>query len=75
MTKPPPTDDSCRTPRTIGRLAHEAGVSVETVRFYERRGLLSFADAGALAGLQARSNVEQETQAYQPAPKVADASP
>ena len=27
-------------PRTIGRLAQEAGVNVETVRFYERRGLL-----------------------------------
>ena len=40
MTKRPPTDDSCRTPRTIGRLAREAGVSVEAVRFYERRGLL-----------------------------------
>src|SRR5690242_14840805 len=26
--------------RTIGRLASEAGVSVETVRYYERRGLL-----------------------------------
>lgn len=27
-------------PRTIGRLAKEAGVNVETIRFYERRGLL-----------------------------------
>ena len=26
--------------RTIGRLAEEVGVSVETIRFYERRGLL-----------------------------------
>jgi len=26
--------------RTIGRLAEEAGVGVETVRFYQRRGLL-----------------------------------
>jgi DNA-binding transcriptional MerR regulator len=25
---------------TIGQLAHEAGVNVETIRFYERRGLL-----------------------------------
>jgi DNA-binding transcriptional MerR regulator len=25
---------------TIGQLAHEAGVNVETVRYYERRGLL-----------------------------------
>jgi DNA-binding transcriptional MerR regulator len=27
--------------RTIGKLAHEAGVSVETIRFYERRGILA----------------------------------
>ena len=27
-------------PRTIGRLADEAGVNVETVRYYERRGLI-----------------------------------
>jgi MerR family mercuric resistance operon transcriptional regulator len=27
-------------PRTIGRLAEQAGVNVETIRFYERRGLL-----------------------------------
>jgi len=26
--------------RTIGKLASEAGVNVETIRFYERRGLL-----------------------------------
>jgi len=26
--------------RTIGKLAQEAGVSVETIRFYERRGLI-----------------------------------
>jgi Hg(II)-responsive transcriptional regulator len=25
---------------TIGRLAHEAGVGVETIRFYERKGLI-----------------------------------
>jgi DNA-binding transcriptional MerR regulator len=25
---------------TIGQLAHEAGVNTETIRFYERRGLL-----------------------------------
>jgi MerR family mercuric resistance operon transcriptional regulator len=25
---------------TIGQLAHDAGVNVETIRFYERRGLL-----------------------------------
>ena len=27
-------------PLTIGRLAREAGINLETVRFYERRGLL-----------------------------------
>ncbi len=27
-------------PRTIGKLANEAKVNVETIRFYERRGLL-----------------------------------
>jgi MerR family copper efflux transcriptional regulator len=26
--------------RTIGKLAHEAGVGVETIRYYERRGIL-----------------------------------
>lgn len=26
--------------RTIGKLAHEAGIHVETVRYYEQRGLL-----------------------------------
>ena len=26
---------------TIGRLAHRAGVNVESVRFYQRRGLLA----------------------------------
>ena len=30
--------------RTIGRLAREAGVSVETVRYYQRRGLLPCPD-------------------------------
>lgn len=28
-------------PMTIGQLAREAGVGVETIRFYERRGLLT----------------------------------
>ena len=27
-------------PLTIGRLAQEAGINLETVRYYERRGLL-----------------------------------
>jgi MerR family mercuric resistance operon transcriptional regulator len=34
------SDDLKTKPRTIGQLAREAGVSVETIRFYERRGLL-----------------------------------
>lgn len=33
--------------RTISRLAHEAGVKVSTVRFYERRGLLEAARTGS----------------------------
>lgn len=27
-------------PRTISKLAHELGINVETVRFYERKGLI-----------------------------------
>lgn len=30
--------------RTIGRLAEEAGVNVETIRYYERRGLIEQPD-------------------------------
>jgi Hg(II)-responsive transcriptional regulator len=33
-------DVDTMTPLTIGRLARRAGVNVETVRYYERRGLL-----------------------------------
>jgi len=33
-------DEPVARPRTIGRLAEEAGVNVETIRFYERSGLL-----------------------------------
>lgn len=40
MKKQLTTSASSPTPRTIGRLAREAGVSVEAIRFYERRGLL-----------------------------------
>ncbi len=49
----------------------EVDVILEDLASYERRGLLTFADAGALAGLQAqaRSNAEQETQAYQAVPR------
>jgi tRNA A-37 threonylcarbamoyl transferase component Bud32 len=49
----------------------DVGVVLEDLASYERRGLLTFADLGALGGVnpQAWSNVEQQTQAYQPAPK------
>src|SRR5215470_19767602 len=40
MKKKLPKGDAIALPRTIGRLAKEAGVTVETVRFYERCGLL-----------------------------------
>lgn len=39
MKKQLTTGDSSPA-RTIGRLAREAGVSVEAIRFYERRGIL-----------------------------------
>lgn len=32
---------------TIGRVAQEAGVGVETVRYYERRGLIDRPDSGS----------------------------
>jgi serine/threonine-protein kinase len=55
----------------------EVGVILEDLASYERRGVLAFADAGALAGMHSspRSRDEQETQAYQPAPKTGDAAP
>ena len=40
MKAKPSASDPKPGPRTIGRLAREAGVNVETIRFYERRGLL-----------------------------------
>jgi serine/threonine protein kinase len=51
----------------------EVGVVLEELASYERRGLLTFADAGALAGPipPSWSNVDQQTQAYQP-PKSGD---
>jgi hypothetical protein len=53
----------------------EVGVILEDLASYERRGLLTFADAASLGGLpaQAWANAEQETQAYRPARKPADA--
>jgi serine/threonine protein kinase len=49
----------------------DVGVILEDLASYERRGLLSFADAGALGGVppQPWASPEQETQAYQPPPK------
>jgi DNA-binding transcriptional MerR regulator len=35
-----PRKGNTTRPRTIRRLAEEAGVNIETIRFYERRGLL-----------------------------------
>ncbi|MDH7973307.1 MerR family transcriptional regulator [Sphingomonas sp. AR_OL41] len=36
---------------TIGSLARSAGVGVETVRYYQRRGLLDTPERGATSGL------------------------
>src|SRR6185436_16409628 len=42
-------DESKKTPMTIARLGAAAGVGVETVRYYQRRGLLEVpASAGAV---------------------------
>ena len=38
------------TARTIGRLAREGGVGVETVRYYQRRGLLDTPERADLYG-------------------------
>jgi serine/threonine-protein kinase len=53
----------------------EVGVILEDLAGYERRGLLTFADAAALAGVQAWSSLEQDTQAYQSPARPADAPP
>jgi tRNA A-37 threonylcarbamoyl transferase component Bud32 len=55
----------------------EVGVVLEDLASYERRGLLTFAEAGTLAGLRppARSDAGQQTQAYKPAPKAGEATP
>jgi hypothetical protein len=49
----------------------DASVILEDLASYERRGLLSFADAGALGGAppQPWATAQQETQAYQPPPQ------
>lgn len=46
--------------RTIGRLAREAGVNVETIRYYQRRGLVS-EPAKPLGGIRsyAREHVQR----------------
>lgn len=43
---------------TIGKLAAAQGVSVETIRFYERRGLLAQPERGA-AGFRLYSDADQ----------------
>jgi hypothetical protein len=55
----------------------EVGVILEDLASYVRRGLLTIADAAALAAMKAQgwSNARQETQAYQPAPKGNSAAP
>jgi hypothetical protein len=52
----------------------EAGVILEDLASYERRGLLTFAEAGAMGGMPAPpwAGAEQETQAYQPARRPSD---
>lgn len=44
---------------TIGQLAREAGVNVETVRFYQRRGLLSEPDRTA-GGIRRYAGIDTE---------------
>lgn len=53
----------------------DVGVILEDLASYERRGLLTIADADALAGLpgQVWANAQQETQAYHPVPRSARA--
>lgn len=36
-----PSGDTSMTGMTIGKVAHAAGVGVETVRYYERQGLVA----------------------------------
>jgi hypothetical protein len=53
----------------------DVGVILEDLASYERRGLLAFADAGALGGVAPPwAGPEQETQAYQPPKEISDAS-
>ena len=44
-------------PLTISKLAHEAGVNVETIRFYQRRGLLPEPDT-PLGGIRRYGKTE-----------------
>jgi hypothetical protein len=55
----------------------EVSVILEDLASYERRGLLTFADLAVLGGVQALAwaKADQETQAYQPAPKAGGAAP
>jgi predicted transcriptional regulator len=40
-------------PLTIGKLSNQTGCNIETIRYYERIGLLRSAGVGVLAGLVA----------------------
>jgi serine/threonine-protein kinase len=55
----------------------EVGVVLEDLASYERRGLLTFAEAGGLAGMHPPgwADVTQQTQAYKPAPKGGETTP
>jgi serine/threonine-protein kinase len=54
----------------------EAGVILEDLASYERRGMLTFADAASLGALPGPwANPEQETQAYHPPAKGSGAAP
>ena len=47
MTVPAARNNIASTKRTIGRAAREAGVNVETIRYYERLGLIARPRAGS----------------------------
>jgi MerR family copper efflux transcriptional regulator len=50
------TESGMSRDRTIGQLAKDAGVGVETIRFYERRGLLARPAAPAGGGYRRYSD-------------------
>ena len=56
-----PTSLETPSPLTIGRLAKAAGVGVETVRYYQSRGLLRVPAANGDAGRVARPRRTSES--------------